>query len=264
MSPERIVDIAERTQSTHIHPAYGFFSESFAVAYLLSSLTPGRLNVTPLSPTRPLDEDGTGPFEYRANSQTAQWMFEINPRIQAEHTATEELANLDLVRVELRFSSATLASLDLTPASIGPRQGCSVQLRITVKNPTKDFHLSAGAIPAQLHRVAQGARGGTGVILRRPWVGRRASTLGIWVGIAGNAMQPSAIFHVVLSPPGFKVPSDAKKDTLALASIAHNTVPTHISWARLKHFLAFPARVLAEAGTLPLPASRLAHLISWT
>ncbi|KZP24356.1 hypothetical protein FIBSPDRAFT_951123 [Athelia psychrophila] len=183
-----------------------------------------------LSPTHLLDEDGTGTFEYLANLQTAQWVFEMNPRIQVEHTATEELTNLDLVRAQLLFSFATLASLDLTPASIGPRQGCSVQLRITADSPTKDFRLSAGAILAQLHRVAQGARGriGTGVILRRPWVGRRASTLGVWVGIAGNAMQPSAIFHVVLSPPGSKVPSDAKKDTLALASIAHNTVPTYL------------------------------------
>ncbi|KZP17607.1 hypothetical protein FIBSPDRAFT_894184 [Athelia psychrophila] len=94
--------------------------------------------IVKLSPTHLLDEDGTGTFEYLANSQTAQWVsLEINPRIQVEHTATEELTNLDLVRVQLLFSSATLAPLDLTPASIGPRQGCAIPCASCLKTPPR-------------------------------------------------------------------------------------------------------------------------------
>ncbi|KZP24398.1 hypothetical protein FIBSPDRAFT_951167 [Athelia psychrophila] len=47
MSPERIVDIAKRTQSTH-----GFLSEGFALASLLSSPTPRRPNGSPRSTLR--------------------------------------------------------------------------------------------------------------------------------------------------------------------------------------------------------------------
>lgn len=46
----------------------------------------------------------------------------------------------------LLFSSATLASLGLTQAAIGPSQCCDLQLRLTVEYPAKDFRLSPGSI----------------------------------------------------------------------------------------------------------------------
>ncbi|KZP17617.1 hypothetical protein FIBSPDRAFT_957067 [Athelia psychrophila] len=66
----------------------------------------------------------------------------------------EELTNLDIVRIQLLLSSATLPSLDLTPASISPTQGCAIHSRLTVD----EFRFSAGAIPAQLHRMGRGVR----------------------------------------------------------------------------------------------------------
>ncbi|KZP17612.1 hypothetical protein FIBSPDRAFT_933972 [Athelia psychrophila] len=45
--PERIVDIAKRTQSTDIYPGYGFPSEGFALTSLLSTPTLGRPNGSP-------------------------------------------------------------------------------------------------------------------------------------------------------------------------------------------------------------------------
>ncbi|KZP24442.1 hypothetical protein FIBSPDRAFT_951201 [Athelia psychrophila] len=47
MSPERIVDIAKRTQSIDIYPGYGFPSEGFALTSLLSSRKLGRSNGSP-------------------------------------------------------------------------------------------------------------------------------------------------------------------------------------------------------------------------
>ncbi|KZP24343.1 hypothetical protein FIBSPDRAFT_421909 [Athelia psychrophila] len=47
MSPERIVDIAKRTQSTHIRPGYGFLSEGSALASLPFSPKLGRPNGSP-------------------------------------------------------------------------------------------------------------------------------------------------------------------------------------------------------------------------
>ncbi|KZP05321.1 hypothetical protein FIBSPDRAFT_940534 [Athelia psychrophila] len=47
MSPGRIADIAKRTQSTHTHPGYGFLSEDFVLASLVSSPKLGRPNGSP-------------------------------------------------------------------------------------------------------------------------------------------------------------------------------------------------------------------------
>ncbi|KZP13530.1 hypothetical protein FIBSPDRAFT_960450 [Athelia psychrophila] len=70
---------------------------------------------------------GVGAFEYLVNSHTSEWVFlAINPLIYVKHTATEELTNLDIVRIQLLLSSATLAPLDITPASIGSPQGCAI------------------------------------------------------------------------------------------------------------------------------------------
>ncbi|KZP17460.1 hypothetical protein FIBSPDRAFT_1046791 [Athelia psychrophila] len=110
----------------------------------------------------------------------------------------EELMNLDLVCIQLLLSSATLVSFDITPASIGPPQGCLIQLCLTAEDPAKDFRLSASTIPAQLRSVA----------------------CGIWT---------RRDIPIVVSPPGSKATSAAKKRTLTLASIAHNTFPADLA-----------------------------------
>ncbi|KAF7975679.1 hypothetical protein HWV62_8781 [Athelia sp. TMB] len=288
MSPERVLDIAKRTQSTHVHPGYGFLSESFALASLLSPSTPGP-NITFVGPApgtlriagdkmlsrelavaqgvpvargthvksaadvkafvnsgvgypvmikaldggggrgirvvgaedevesafkrclgespsgqlftekalsgpgwkhievqivgdgtgdsmapstlsrflvepllaaslklaRALKYKGVGTFEYLVNAHSGEWVFlEINPRIQVEHTVSEEITNLDLVRIQLLLASSlstTLASLALTQASIGLPQGCAIQLRLTAEDPTRQFRLTPGTIrPANI------------------------------------------------------------------------------------------------------------------
>ncbi|KZP03724.1 hypothetical protein FIBSPDRAFT_968744 [Athelia psychrophila] len=56
---------------------------------------------------------GVGTPEYPVNSRTGKRVFlEINPRIQVEHTVTEETTNPEIVHIKLlRSSLATLAPL---------------------------------------------------------------------------------------------------------------------------------------------------------
>jgi len=61
--------------------------------------------------------------------------LEVNPRIQVEHTVTEEVTGLDLVELALRVADgATLASLDLTPVS----RGVAVQVRVNTETLLPD------------------------------------------------------------------------------------------------------------------------------
>ena len=80
--------------------------------------------------------DNLGTFEFLVDG-TAEDSFafiEANPRLQVEHTVTEEVLGLDLVRAQLAVAAgATLASLDLAQGSIPKPHGYAMQLRVNME-----------------------------------------------------------------------------------------------------------------------------------
>jgi pyruvate carboxylase len=92
----------------------------------------------------------------RANEPDVRAVFiEMNPRIQVEHTVTEEVTNVDLVAAQLRIAGgATLSELDLSQERITVR-GAAVQARITTEDPSQGFRPDTGRISA--YRSASGA-----------------------------------------------------------------------------------------------------------
>ncbi|KAG5642641.1 hypothetical protein DXG03_002380 [Asterophora parasitica] len=103
---------------------------------------------------RHLNYRGLGTFEYLVNSQTLDWVFlEINPRVQVEHTVTEEVTGIDLVRTQLLLfdaSSTSPGSLSLTRPP-PPPQGYAIQLRLTAEDSSCSFRLSPGTLkPADI------------------------------------------------------------------------------------------------------------------
>ncbi|KAF9486231.1 carboxylase:pyruvate/acetyl-coa/propionyl-CoA [Pholiota conissans] len=93
---------------------------------------------------------GLGTFEYLFNVQSREWVFlEINPRVQVEHTITEEINDVDLVRAQLLLfiPGTTLSSLNLSPPP-SPPTSYAIQLRLTAEDPSRAFQLSPGPISA--------------------------------------------------------------------------------------------------------------------
>ncbi|PPK92440.1 pyruvate carboxylase [Kineococcus xinjiangensis] len=81
--------------------------------------------------------------------------IEMNPRIQVEHTVTEEVTDIDLVASQLRIASgATLADLGIRQEAIRVN-GVAVQCRITTEDPANGFRPDTGRITA--YRSAGGA-----------------------------------------------------------------------------------------------------------
>jgi pyruvate carboxylase len=74
-----------------------------------------------------------GTAEFLVDQQNRYYFIEINPRIQVEHTITEEITGIDIVAAQIQIAAgATLAQLGLTQDRISTR-GFAIQCRITTE-----------------------------------------------------------------------------------------------------------------------------------
>lgn len=72
--------------------------------------------------------------------------IEMNPRIQVEHTVTEEVTDVDLVQSQMRIAAGeSLTDLELHQENIHLR-GAALQCRITTEDPTQGFRPDTGKI----------------------------------------------------------------------------------------------------------------------
>lgn len=89
--------------------------------------------------------------------------IEMNPRIQVEHTVTEEVTDVDLVQAQMRIAYGdSLVELGLTQDSLTLR-GAALQCRITTENPSEGFRPDTGKITSYRSPGGGGIRldGGT-------------------------------------------------------------------------------------------------------
>jgi pyruvate carboxylase len=74
--------------------------------------------------------------------------IELNPRIQVEHTVTEETTDVDIVRSQIQIAAgARLVDLGLTQDAIRQR-GAALQCRVTTEDPANGFRPDTGRILA--------------------------------------------------------------------------------------------------------------------
>lgn len=100
-----------------------------------------------------------GTAEFLVDEQNRHYFIEINPRIQVEHTITEEITGVDLVAAQIQIAAgASLQQLGLLQDKITTR-GFAIQCRITTEDPAKNFQPDTGKI--EVYRSA----GGNGVRL---------------------------------------------------------------------------------------------------
>lgn len=96
-----------------------------------------------------------GTVEFLLDERGNHVFIEMNPRIQVEHTVTEEITDVDLVSAQLRIASGqTLEEIGLSQDSVIPR-GAALQCRITTEDPVNGFRPDTGRITA--YRTPGGA-----------------------------------------------------------------------------------------------------------
>src|ERR1700685_2001594 len=104
-----------------------------------------------------------GTVEFLLDPSGRYVFIEMNPRIQVEHTVTEEITDVDLVQAQLRIASGeTLTDLGLSQDGIRIR-GAALQCRITTEDPANGFRPDTGVITTYRSPGGAGIRldGGT-------------------------------------------------------------------------------------------------------
>lgn len=100
-----------------------------------------------------------GTVEFLVDRSDRHVFIEMNPRIQVEHTVTEEVTDVDLVEAQLRIADGErLADLGLAQEEIR-LNGFALQCRVTAEDPANEFRPDTGRI------VAYRSPGGAGVRL---------------------------------------------------------------------------------------------------
>jgi pyruvate carboxylase len=90
-----------------------------------------------------------GTVEFLVTPQGEYFFIEVNPRIQVEHTITEEITGIDLVQSQIRIAEGYALSDDplrIPSQDAVKKSGYALQLRITTENPSQNFAPDTGKI----------------------------------------------------------------------------------------------------------------------
>ncbi len=112
------------------------------------------------------DYQCAGTVEFLMDRDTGAFYFiEVNPRIQVEHTVTEEVTGIDIVRAQILITEgATIAEATGAASQSDIRlNGHAIQARITTEDPQNNFIPDYGRITAYRGATGMGIRldGGT-------------------------------------------------------------------------------------------------------
>ena len=99
-----------------------------------------------------------GTVEFLVDKDMNHYFIEVNPRIQVEHTITEEITGLDIVQSQILIAQGY--SLDSNEISIKSQQdiqprGYAIQCRVTTEDPINNFAPDTGRI--EVYRTGSGA-----------------------------------------------------------------------------------------------------------
>jgi acetyl-CoA carboxylase biotin carboxylase subunit len=91
---------------------------------------------------RAIDYRNAGTFEFLLGPKGSFYFIELNARLQVEHTVSELVTGIDIVREQLRIA----AGESLSTTGRADRRGHAIEVRINAEDPTRDFMPVPGLI----------------------------------------------------------------------------------------------------------------------
>lgn len=155
--------------------------------------------------------------------------IEMNPRIQVEHTVTEEITGIDLVLSQLRIADGQrLSEFGVAQDSISVQRS-AIQCRLTTEDPSDDFRPSTGTI------VAYRSPGGPGIRLDGA----------TYSGAEITPFYDSLLVKMTTSGPTFE--AAAQRSRRGLAEFVVRGVSSNVAF--LQALLADPAFLAGDLST---------------
>ncbi len=199
----------------------------------LSKQTREKLYAYALAVTKQVNYNNAGTVEFLVDKAENIYFIEVNPRVQVEHTVTEVVTGIDIVRSQIQIASGyTLSSPEIAINSQNEIscRGFAVQCRITTEDPEQDFKPDFGTI------IAYRSAGGLGV---------RLDAGAVYLGAKVSPFYDSMLVKVTAS--GRTLKEALERSTRALTEFRIRGVKTNIGFMLnvLKHptFVSGKARV---------------------
>ena len=103
-----------------------------------------------------------GTVEFLVDVDSGQWFFiEVNPRVQVEHTVTEMVTGIDIVRAQIQIAQGLSLhgpEMDLPQQADVPLHGYAMQCRVTTEDPANNFVPDYGKIQTYRSPAGFGVR----------------------------------------------------------------------------------------------------------
>ncbi|MBX9468392.1 MAG: pyruvate carboxylase [Rhizobium sp.] len=167
---------------------------------------------------------GAGTVEYLMDADTGKFYFiEVNPRIQVEHTVTEVVTGIDIVKAQIHILDGHAIG---TPESGVPKQsdirlnGHALQCRITTEDPEQNFIPDYGRITAYRSAAGFGIRLDGGTAYSGAIITRYYDPLLVKVTASGSTPQ-EAISRMDRALREFRIRGVATNLTFLEAIIGH-------------------------------------------
>lgn len=115
---------------------------------------------------REVNYENAGTVEFLVDAETNDFFFiEVNPRIQVEHTVTEQVTGVDIVKSQLLAAQGNALgdpSIGLPSQESVQTHGYAIQCRVTTEDPTNKFMPDYGRISHYRSAAGMGIRLDTG------------------------------------------------------------------------------------------------------
>ena len=105
--------------------------------------------------------NNAGTVEFLVDLQGEVFFIEVNPRIQVEHTVTEEITGIDIVRSQILIASGVKLAdpqIYITSQESLKINGFAIQCRITTEDPESNFKPDYGTLIAYRNAAGFGIR----------------------------------------------------------------------------------------------------------
>lgn len=105
--------------------------------------------------------NNAGTVEFLVDQENKVYFIEVNPRIQVEHTVTEEVTGIDIVRSQILIAQGVALSdpkIHITSQESVKLNGFAIQCRITTEDPENNFKPDYGTLIAYRNAGGFGIR----------------------------------------------------------------------------------------------------------